>query len=354
MPWPTMTLQQLRMLNANNITAQLQSQPLIPNSSLRVMADANAGLCYQTLLYLNWLALQLMPDTAETEWLDRFGTIWVGGRKAATYASGTVTCTGIIDIAVPSGSQLSAVTAAGTFLFITTEEIVIGSTPTPVSVSAITPGAAGNLATGSVMQFTSAIAGVNSIATVVTLVGGSDQESDDELRARVLLRIREPPMGGDATDYVQWALSYPGVTRAWCSPLEMGIGTVTVRFMCDELRAEYGGFPLPDDVDALAAYLDTLRPVAVKDFFVEAPIPMPVNLRISYLDSDIESTRAAIEQSLLAQFMALQVPGATWYRAWSDAGINAAPGVNAYDLVASDVTMPSPGYMAVLGDITFG
>jgi uncharacterized phage protein gp47/JayE len=72
---------------------------------------------------------------------------------------------------------------------------------------------------------------------VVQLTGGTDQETDDELRLRVLTRIRQPPMGGDADDYVAWALAVPGVTRAWCSPLEMGIGTVTVRVMCDDLRA---------------------------------------------------------------------------------------------------------------------
>jgi len=39
------------------------------------MADANAGLGYLTLLYIDWLAKQLLPDTAETEWLDRRGVI---------------------------------------------------------------------------------------------------------------------------------------------------------------------------------------------------------------------------------------------------------------------------------------
>ena len=80
------------------------------------------------------------------------------------------------------------------------------------------------------------------------LDGGTDEETDEELRARVLRRIRQPPMGGDAYDYVAWALAVPGVTRAWCSPLEMGIGTVTVRFMMDDLRADNDGFPIADDI----------------------------------------------------------------------------------------------------------
>jgi uncharacterized phage protein gp47/JayE len=204
------------------------------------------------------------------------------------------------------------------------------------------------------MSLSLTVPGADGTATVVLMDGGTDMESDDELRARVLLRIRQPPMGGDQNDYVEWALSYPGVTRAWCYPLEMGIGTVTVRFMMDGLRAANGGFPLPDDVAALADYLNSVRPVAVKDFFIESPIPSPVNLRITYLDIDNASTRAAIENSLLNTFLLRSVPGQTWYRAWSDQGVMSAPGVNAYDLLAQDQIMPHPGYMPVLGDLTYG
>ena len=116
------------------------------------------------------------------------------------------------------------------------------------------------------------------------MTGGADQETDDELRVRVLDRIRKPPMGGDADDYVAWALSVAGVTRAWCSPLEMGMGTVTVRFMCDDLRASNGGFPNASDVAAVQAFLDTVRPVAVKDIFVLAPTPQPISLAVRDLD----------------------------------------------------------------------
>src|SRR5262249_2386251 len=183
--------------------------------------------------------------------------------------------------------------------------------------------------------------------------GGTDDETDDELRARILERIRNPPMGGDLEDYVNWTLRLPGVTRAWAAQ-EMGIGTVTVRFMMDDLRADNDGFPTPDDVDTVAAYLNTVRPVTVKDLFVEAPIPQPVNLHITYLDSDVAATRNAITASLIDIFRERAAPGAIWYRSWSDEGIAAAPGVVAYDLVASDVVMPAGGYMAVLGDITYG
>jgi uncharacterized phage protein gp47/JayE len=207
---------------------------------------------------------------------------------------------------------------------------------------------------GTTLAISPAVPNVDGTATVFHLAGGTDEETDDELRARVLRRIRQPPMGGAAYDYEAWALAVPGVTRAWCAPLEMGIGTVTTRFMMDDLRADNDGFPLPEDIATVKAYIDSVRPVAVKDVFVEGPIPYPINLRISYLDLDTASTRASITNSLLAEFFSRATPGQTWYRSWSDEGIAAAAGVNAYDLVAGDVSMPSSGYMPVLGDITYG
>ena len=332
----------------------------IPNSVLRVVSDAMGALCHLALQYIDWLALMLMPDTAETEWLDRHGDIWLvnddgtTGRKLASLASGTVNFTGTAGTIVPQGTQLTYNEFTQIVGYETLEQITIGDLPSPASIRALDPGSAGNRTGGDALAVQEAPVGVDSTATVIIVDGGADQETDDELRYRVLERIRAPPMGGDAEDYVNWTLRVPGVTRAWSYPLEMGIGTVTVRFMCDDLRADNDGFPLPEDVQAVSDYLDTVRPVAVKDFFVEAPIPFPIDLRISYLDVDNASTRAAITQSLLDVFMQRTKPGIKWYRAWTDEGIINAPGVNAYDLVADDVVMPSPGHMPVLGDIRYG
>jgi uncharacterized phage protein gp47/JayE len=358
MPWSTPALRDVRALVRDSVNANLPGADAnVPNSVLRVVSDAQGALAHLTLQYIDWLSLQLLPDTAEAEWLDRHGDIWLVnsdgsvGRKMPTLASGTADVTGTYGSILPQYSQMTYSTNIG---YETLEQITVSDVPTPVSIRALDPGSIGNLPTGTAISLTNAPAGVDQLATVVSLDGGTDEETDDELRMRVLLRIREPPMGGDAKDYVQWALAVPGVTRAWCYPLEMGMGTVTVRFMMDHLRADNGGFPTPDDVEAVAAYLDTVRPVAVKDFFVEAPIPNPINVHISWLDADTAAVRAAISESLLNEFFLRSTPGQTWYRAWSDEGIINAPGVNAYDLDASDQPMPDAGHMPTLGDVTYG
>ena len=348
MPWTTPTLEQVREDNRDYVTARLHSGAMVPNSALRVLSDANAGLCYLTLLYIDWLAKQLLPDTAETEWLDRHAQIWLGGRKAATYAGGTATVTGIAGTVLPSGVQLSG--PGGTYQ--TTNTITIGSSPTPVNLAALTAGAAGNADVGTTLSFLTPVANVDASAIVVSMTGGTDTETDDELRARILERIRNPPMGGDAEDYVQWALAVPGVTRAWSYPQEQGMGTVTVRFMMDDLRAPTG-FPTPQDVQNVTIALDNVRPVAVKDFFVEAPVAYSLSFTISNLVVDNPSTEQAINDSVTAMLHDKATPGGTVYRSWIDEAIAGTANVDHYDLTFTDTAMPDGGSLAVLGTITF-
>ena len=373
MPWSTPTLRAVRMLVRDAVNASLPGADAnVPNSVLRVLSDNQGALCHLVLQYIDWLALQLLPDTAETEWLDRHGQIWLvnadgtTGRKMATLASGTAAFTGTVDgTIIPQGTQLlSGAQLPGFGAYLTNTNVgfetladitisVVGAVNGPIR--ALDPGSFGNLEADTVLGFTP-IPGADATCTVVELSGGTDTETDDELRARVLARIQEPPMGGDQTDYVNWTLAIPGVTRAWCYPNEMGIGTVTVRFMMDDLRAANGGFPTPVDVQMVQGYLDQQRPVAVKDFFVEAPIPYPINLLILNLNSDDPETRGNITTSLQDQFMQRSQPGQTWYRAWSDEGIIGAVGVVSYALGnnASDTVMPDNGHTPVLGDIQYG
>jgi uncharacterized phage protein gp47/JayE len=344
----------------DSITTSLYGAAFIGNNVLRVMADAMAGLAHHVLRFIDWLALQLLPDTAETEWLDRHGDIWLVnadstvGRKMATYATGSVNFFGTISgVVIPVGTQLTALT-------IGYETTVLGVTglpdqPVPVAARALDPGVISNLNPGDGMALTTLIDGVSGTAAVVTMDGGTDTETDDELRMRVLHRIRQPPQGGSAHDYVQWALAVPGCTRAWCAPLEMGIGTVTVRVLFDDLRADDDGWPTYEDLITVTNYIDSVRPVAVKDFWVLAPVKQPIDIFIRLLTPDTPETRAAIEASLQDMMFNFAAPGQTIFAAWKSYAIMSAVGVASFDLINStDDLMQSPGNMAVLGDIVYG
>lgn len=371
MPWTTPTLKTLRQSARSYIMASLKgADALIPNSVLRVMADVNAMLSHLVLQFIEWLALQLLPVTAQTIWLDRWATMYLinadgsRGRKQAQFSSGTATAM----VNSPSGAIIDAGVllsgANGVNYQVTAQVSSSGPGLVTVPIVALTAGSVGSLDPNTTLGFLTAPTGVLYGATVVSLVGGTDTETDPQLQYRLLLRLANPPMGGDANDYVQWALAVPGVTRAWASPQEMGIGTMTVRFMCDTLRAVNGGFPIQTDIDAVITYIDSVRPVTVKDFFVVGPVPHPIDFTISNLDFDTSTTWANITESVSAMLFEKAAPAyslngvaqaaQTIYVAWvSDAILNAAD-VNSFDLVATDFVMPNPGSMAVLGNIFHG
>jgi uncharacterized phage protein gp47/JayE len=222
------------------------------------------------------------------------------------------------------------------------------------NIRALDAGSFGNLPDGSGLSMNPTIPGVSGAAYAYGLTNGTDTETDDELRARVLQRIQNPPMGGDTADYVAWALAVPGVTRAWASPNEMGVGTVTVRFLMDDLRASDNGWPQPNDITAVADYIDKMRPVAVKDCYVVAPIKQFLNITIANLVPNTSEAQAEIEQSLENMLFVKASPGQTIFASWVSYAIMNAPSVQSFQLVTTaDYVMPAPGYMAVLGTILY-
>ena len=117
MPWNTPTLRDVRSFVRDSVNAYLPNADAnVPNSVLRVVSDTQGALCHLTLQYIDWLALQLMPDTAEQVWLDRHAQIWLVnadgsiGRKLATLSSGTATFTGVEGAILPQGTQLGYAT----------------------------------------------------------------------------------------------------------------------------------------------------------------------------------------------------------------------------------------------------
>jgi uncharacterized phage protein gp47/JayE len=356
MPWQTPTLKDTRKLTRDYVLSQLGAKAMIPNSVLRIMSDAMAGLTHLTLLYLDWLAKQLMPDTAEQEWLDRHGIIWLEnadgskGRKAATYASGGIQFEGLTGTIVPTGTLM---TGGNSVQYQTIEEVELGAGGLAVAQAvALLAGTVGNLPAGTAMNIDPAVIGVSAATLETDMGGGVDTETDDQLRERILQRIQNPPMGGSEQDYVRWALAVPGVTRAWAAT-EMGPGTITVRFLMDDLYPNNHGLPQPEDIATVHAYIDEKRPVTVKDMWVDGPIPFFYTITITDLSLDTASTRARIQTSIEEMEFRRSNPGQTMYRSWVDEAIANAIGEEHHELLFETTEMPAPGYMPFINTILY-
>jgi len=317
-------------------------------SNLNVLARVHSGAAHGLYGYLDWIARQVIYDTAEGEILERDASVWGIARKAAAPATGSATLTGTNGTIIPAGTRLVRSDSAE---FVVDAAATVSGGTANVSITADVAGQAGNTAAGSALSLATPISGVSADAIVAAggLTGGADIEADDLLRARFLERIRKPPHGGAAHDYVAWALEVEGVTRAWCSPAELGLGTVTVRFVRDDDAS-----PIPDagEVAAVQAHIDALRPVTA-DVTVVAPVAVPMDIQIQ-LTPGTAAVKAAVEAELRDLLLREAEPGTTILLSHLREAISIAAGETDHVLVspAADVTH-TIGQMATFGSITW-
>ena len=361
MAWPIISRRERRQQVRDDIAAHLPgADASVPNSVLAVLSEVQASLTHDNDRHLDWLARMMMPDTAEGEFAERWANIWLpDGRKAASYATGQLTVTGSSGAVVPADTELSVTLVdqngvASTATYVVTTGVTLAGSSGVVSVSASVAGVLGNLDEGATLAFVSALTGIDGTATVTAagLAGGADQESDAALIARYVARIQEPPHGGTAADYVAWALEVAGVTRAWAAQ-EMGVGTVTVRVMLDDVRSTAHGIPESGDIAIVAAHLDGLRPVTVAQCYVVAPTAQPLNLTITDLIGDTPEVRANIATELAEMLRARAVPGGIIYASWIVEAISAATGEDHHDASVANVVPTSAGHIVVPGVITY-
>ncbi|WP_295379532.1 baseplate J/gp47 family protein [uncultured Pseudacidovorax sp.] len=332
----------LRTLVARTLAdtlSRLTQDEQLRRSDAKVYARVLAGLSHEMHGHLQWIAQQVIYDTAEAEILERWASMWGITRKPAVAASGAATVTGA-----------GVIPAATTYRRADGVEFVVvssSSAPGTVSLQASVAGAAGNTDAGTTLTLLLPINGVVSTATVVDLSNGSDVESDASLRERFLARIRRPPNGGSADDYVSWALEVPGVTRAWVFPQELGPGTVTIRFVRD------GDAPIiPDEIEvaAVQSYIDYRRPVTAQAH-VFAPTAKLLNFQIK-LTPDTPAVRAAVSESLSDLLAREAVPGGTILISHIREAISVSAGETDHELDAPTANVTHASHeMAVLGDI---
>lgn len=321
---------------------------VLRRSLIGILGRAEAGAVHLLYGYLDWIANQVIPDTAETEFLERWCAIWGVIRKPASFSTGQVTFTTAIGSIITAGTVVQR--QDGMQYEVLNEVTSSGSTVT-ADVQALTSGAASNTAAGVIVSLLSPVAGVQSNAVVSSggLTSGADVEDDDSLRARLIQRIQEPPQGGAAADYITWALEVPGVTRAWVYPLQMGAGTVTVMFVADNNDPI---IPSPDLVEDVYDHIEIKRPVTA-ELFVVAPVADALNMTIK-LSPNTAEVRAAVTAELNDLITRMAEPGGTIYISKIREAVSTAAGEDNNQVVTpiADV-VSATGHMSVLGTITF-
>ena len=342
------TLSELVERNRGDIETRLPgADSRLRHSVLDVLARMHGGAMSGAYGYVDFLARQLFPDTADGEYLARHAANWGIRRKAAVAATASVLATGVDGTTIEAGTE--ALRVDGAVFTVTADAIISGGSAT-LSIEAVEAGPDSNLTQGTSLTLANAILGINAKLTVSAIgKAGALEEDDASLLARLLDRIRTPPQGGSVNDYRAWALAQAGVTRAWVYPEWLGAGTVGVSFVMDD-REDI--IPQPADLEAVQSALDALRPVTA-NLTVFAPTPQPVNVVLRVAPST-QLVRDAIEAELADFFARDAQPGGTIYLSRLSETISLAEGEFSHtiELPSADVT-PEPGRIPSLGSVQF-
>lgn len=350
MAWSRPSLETLIKRNQADIEASLPgTDAKLRRSNLGIISKIISAVAHAIYGYIAFIAQQILPDTAIGKYLDRHASIWLKvPRKAANYAVGQVALTGTNGIVIEAGTVF--IRGDG-FEYVSDADVTVTSGTAVVDVTASLVGQIGNAVAGMSLTLASPISGINSSASVHTtaITGGSDQEENPALSARVIKRIQNPPHGGAKHDYEAWALEVPGVTRVWVYPLELGLGKVTVRFVRDN---DANLIPDAAEVAAVQTYIDDLRPVTA-DVYVVAPIAAPLDFSIQVVP-DTPATRAAVTSELDDLLKREAVPGGTILLSHIREANSIAAGETNYVMTIPNADVGhAAGYMATLGTITW-
>lgn len=312
---------------------------------------ALAAQVWSLYVQTDWVARQASPQTAEGEFLDRHAQLRGLERKPAAAAQGRVVFLALEEAAVPREiPQGTVCMTAGLVRFETTGKAVLeaGALEAEAPVRALEPGAAGNVSAGAILSMAVAPMGIASCTNREPCAGGTDRETDEALRRRVLDSFRRLPNGANAAFYQQGALSFDQVAAAAVVPRPRGVGSV------DVVPAVMAGLPGQELLQELEDYFNERREIAV-DLKVRAPGTVRVNLSVQVVPregQDKAQVLSRVEAALRGWFTG-ELLGQDILRARLGELIYHCDGVANYAITAPAADIPvADDVLPVLGTLT--
>ena len=285
---------------------QIKTDILSRVSNLDTREGSFANDMVSAVAYRMWEALQSLDavvpiafvDETSGDYIDRrcaeFGIVRKPGKKAAS----VLTITGTDGAIVPEGTVF--VTPGGLQFLSGTAATVAGGTA-QVAATAAAIGAQYNVLQGTITGLLQSLSGVTAITNAAAAVGGTDQETDAALCARLYDYLQHPATSGNAYHYRQWAMAVDGVGDAKVTPLWAGAGTVKVLVVGNDRG------PVDETiVSACSANIEANRPIGAT-VTVKSAEALAVNVSASVTVD--KSTSAAKVQAAFQTALAAYLTG---------------------------------------------
>lgn len=275
-------------------------------SDIAIRLKVLAGEIYNAQVNMEWIKNQMYVETATGERLDYFAKQRGLERKSAQKAQGEISffISAPIDhtIIIPKGSVVAtAEEIPRRFVTIEDNEITQGNTLVSISSEAEKAGSGGNAAIDMITVAVDVPSEIEWVKNRMPYIGGSDEESDEDLRERIRDSYLRLPNGTNAAYYEQLALTVDGIAKAKAVGKVRGYGTVDVYVSGD------GRAAVTSEVNSAQKLISSQRELNVdvrvaKADLVSFDLDVTVYKREEFSNSEIrEKCRAAFEEFIRLQ-----------------------------------------------------
>lgn len=230
---------------------------------------------------IGYAARAAIPQLSYGDFLDEHAKdVLTTGRKPGVKAVLPVTLSANVAITVPQGTL---VLTSNDLAFALDADVVLTPPeeqpdpeyPVPgtaeATATAVEMGVLYNVVAGAVNAVDGDFKDLVTVTNGIPTTAGVDQESDFELKARMLTSAQNQSGAGNPEDYKAWALEATGITKVKVFRADPSPGSVTV------LVAQASGMPTAGQVTDAQSKVDA-RASLIAHNIVQAPTALPVNI----------------------------------------------------------------------------
>lgn len=264
----------------------------------------------------------MFPMWAWDDWLDYHAMACGLARRAAAHAVCKVRITGTEGTVIAAGTKFAtaATSDSPSLYYSTMEDCTITDGAAEVYVQADEGGTKYNVPKGTIVIQPSGLREITSVTNIEDATGGTEPESDEELRERIQqvnTAVSSSYIGNDS-DYIRWAKEVEGIGDCVVIPTWNGPGTVKLVLTDSNgkpaneklIQAVYGHIVSPDDRS------QRLLPTACADLTIVAATSRIVSYTCTglvYENTDIEQIKNAFLENLQAVYTEAQDDGVLRY-----------------------------------------
>lgn len=251
----------------------------------------------------------IFPEWSYGEYLDAHAQTRGMTRKPAVAATGQVTFTGTENTLIPEGTMVSTASLNSedpSITYQTTAEATIpeeGSVT--VAIQCSEAGSVGNTAANTIIFLASDISEVTAVNNDAAITGGIDEETDDELIARIMEydQTQGDSFVGNVADYRRWAMSVTGIGNANVVPANDNTGTVTI--VLTDLNGDPASQELCTNVyDYIMSPDDPMQRLAPINAVLVCTSPSTVEISVK---ATVELEAEAVMEDVVESFLAAMI-----------------------------------------------